>query len=301
MYELSRTTPKHEFSARFLQGAFLLRVYRLLSRNSSPAIRGCSGPTEYMPVLSLSPPLRTPSHSTLFTASLVTESPLEDEKELLSLYNVRNRLRTLISHQNATDKARDIEDIRVVMNAAIHAHNEVTIIQTVLQIPVEHNSMLQAMRSLQNSLKPVQEDSTIEASVEPTVDPLSPRYGSQSSLEAPDDACMHRLFVRTGVNSLRRISGMDDSSLASWTIAMFEFHVGDQIAVNGALRTYKGAWRNKIVAIKEFRPLVSENDTAGRARAHFTDNVSYTILGHEPSGSLCDTSHAGYQCDVSIV
>ncbi len=171
-----------------------------------------------------------------------------------------------------------------MMNAAIDAKNEVTIIQTVLQIPVEHDSMLQAMRSLQNSLKPVQEDNalTIEPkAVEPTSNPRSPLYGSWSSREAPDDATIHRLFVRTSVNSLRRISGMDDSSLASWTIAMFELDLGDQIAISGGLRTYRGAWRNKIVAIKEFRPPLSEHDPAGRARAKslFTRQVSATMFG----------------------
>ena len=92
----------------------------------------------------------------------------------------------------------DAEDLRQIMKNALHATDDATMIEI---LEVGRGEWPDAVKTLQRKLEEETEKSS-----------KSPQEADQ----------LHREFIESGIDSLRRISGGSDRSLPSWTITKYE-------------------------------------------------------------------------------
>lgn len=205
--------------------------------------------------------------------------------------DIRSRLYHLASQENTVDRACDAHDLRVMMDLAIYAKDDVTVIETVLQLPLDGCSLQEAIRSMQNELKALnlrngELATTLPVDIPrrgitaPASEGPAPFQGLPPDSNAEQDILadlpVHRQFIKTCIDALRRISGTDDSVLPDWTISYFEVEFGDQIGFGSTSSVYEGIWKNSIVAIKEVKS--SAADECEKARLRFKQEVSFPGL-----------------------
>lgn len=205
------------------------------------------------------------------------------------LNDIGSRLHHLTSQENTVDRVCDAQDLRGMMDSAIYAKDDVTVIQTVLQVPLDGYSLVEATLSMQNELKALNlrngdTTATLPVDISQAGSPVQAYDRPAASRGLPPDSNVeqdilpdlpvHRKFIRTCIDALRRISGTDDSVLPDWTISYFEVEFGDQIGVGSSSFVYKGIWKNSIVAIKEVKPSAATADEGAKARLRFKQEVS---------------------------
>lgn len=227
--------------------------------------------------------MRPPSPSTPLLPPLPT-SVIKD----CSLEDYSEPLRRLISRQDDTAKTSDRDDILAMMEATIQARNDFEIINNLLQIPVDTEAMVGAMRSLRNDRQTSIEGASLTSGLTHT--PNESIIDVAESTPDPPDSLKSQ-FTIASLNALRRFSGKDDVT-PSWTITPYELAgYGDRpehktkfrVGLGAASFIYRGGWRNHQVAIKEIRltkegiqaPLKHESE----AWQFFNREVSFRILG----------------------
>ncbi|KAH9011512.1 kinase-like domain-containing protein, partial [Lactarius hengduanensis] len=201
-------------------------------------------------VLHLSPGL-PPVPLPLPPATLLS-SPVDPE-------SVRKTLHALRAAQNAQDRARDVADLRQLMQTALATNDDVAMID-VLQIA--RSEMPEAIKTLQRALERVVEDVQLDAeSATARLLPLSPQHDARKGTGPSMDpgstgASRHsadpldREFIETGIGALRRLSKGTDLFLPSWTITRYEIDLEAKVGVGFFSDVYRGTWLKRTVAVK---------------------------------------------------
>lgn len=222
----------------------------------------------------ISPPLASPAAS--HAAHDVQERPATFKDHITSLdpEEVAALLRTRREQQNEQDLAHDTEDLRQVMQSALHAGSDAEMID-VLQ--VSRQEVPEAMKTLQRALEiEVDKERDTEQSVIEDVDvfseeaqPIDGLSGSQSSLSSRSKLRMDsgasararasrdtldREFLESGIEALKRMSEGMKLTLPSWTITKWEVDREERVGVGFLSDVYRGKWRGVDVAIKVLAP-----------------------------------------------
>ncbi|KAF8999827.1 kinase-like domain-containing protein, partial [Cyathus striatus] len=140
----------------------------------------------------------------------------------------------LYSVENSQDNQRDVDDLRQLMRTALRTGSDAEMIS--LQIAREE--MPEAIKSLQRALE-------IDAFTSSSIH--SPR--TKENEPAPD-LLLHREFIESGIDALRRMSKGLETELPSWTITKYEVEPEQKIGMGYFSDVYKGTWKGQTVAIK---------------------------------------------------
>lgn len=186
--------------------------------------------------------------------------------------------------QNEEDHFHDLADLRQLMRTALQTRNDAEMID-VLQ--VGRNEMPEAIKTLQRALEReiekeqsgggtlVTEDITVvaEDSVLPSGAKVqrsgtmgststTSQWSRRTQTSTSDSSAkargsrdtLHREFLESGIDALRRMSRGAELCLPPWTITRYEVDRDEKIGVGFFSDVYKGTWRDGIVAIKVLAP-----------------------------------------------
>ena len=164
--------------------------------------------------------------------------------------SIRHILRALRASQNAQDRARDMEDLRQLMRAALAAKDDFAMFE-VLQIA--RSEMPEAIKTLERFI----EDGQLVTTAQLPSQHQEAGKGNHSSVDRGSTGANHnsgdtldREFIETGIGALRRLSKGADLGLPSWTITRFEIDLEAKIGVGFFSDVYCGTWRKHTVAVK---------------------------------------------------
>jgi abelson tyrosine-protein kinase 1 len=77
----------------------------------------------------------------------------------------------------------------------------------------------------------------------------SVELGDKSPSQCSPDA-LHRKFIETGIDALRRLSKCTDLSLPNWTVTWYEIELEAKVGFGSFSYVYRGLWCKHTVAIK---------------------------------------------------
>ncbi|OCH89375.1 hypothetical protein OBBRIDRAFT_668393 [Obba rivulosa] len=257
-------------------------IERLMRTPSGAALLGEPLPSAASPVRQLPEPVHNlaipfpSSPETLPLPAAVSGLPLSDLGSSATSEQIRTALRTLSAEQDAHDTAHDTADLRALLRGALQANNDVALLK-VLQ--VSRDEMPEAIKTLQRALEREvekehrEEDEAVPAvAAEPQADVsvaetvvgasegtqtveraalvrAQTSNSSRSSASRRTRDTLDREFMETGIDALRRLSGLE-VSLPSWTITRYEVDREEKIGIGFFSDVYRGTWRGKTVAIK---------------------------------------------------
>jgi len=146
---------------------------------------------------------------------ILASSPSAVEIPALPPSEVIPALRTLQHMQNSLDAARDLEDLRSSMRAAMQTGSDLAVVE-MMQVPREE--MPEAMKTLQRALERVVErQECVEENGQQQEE--APLELSESGGDWGTRDTLDREFIETGIEALRRLSeGLETMPLPSWTI-----------------------------------------------------------------------------------
>lgn len=78
----------------------------------------------------------------------------------------------------------------------------------------------------------------------------SSKASTTSSRSRVSRDTLHREFLESGIDALRRLSRGAEVALPSWTITRYEVDRDEKIGIGFFSDVYKGKWRDSVVAIK---------------------------------------------------
>jgi abelson tyrosine-protein kinase 1 len=170
---------------------------------------------------------------------------------------VRQTLHALRAAQNSQDRARDSADLHQLMRATIDANDDLATYE-VFQIP--RSEIPEAIKTLERALKHVSKCGQLDAEESTTMLPSpqqeeagkgspSVELGDKSPSQCSPDA-LHRKFIETGIDALRRLSKCTDLSLPNWTVTWYEIELEAKVGFGSFSYVYRGLWCKHTVAIK---------------------------------------------------
>ncbi|KAF8154194.1 hypothetical protein B0H34DRAFT_80502 [Crassisporium funariophilum] len=135
-----------------------------------------------------------------------------------------NVLTDIQSTQNEEDARCDREDLRQLLRSALQSGSDAEMFHR-LEIVLEE--LPEALKTLQRTLE-----------------------SESSQKDELEKDTLHREFIESGIDVLRRMSTGVDTNLPTWTITKFEITRDRSIGYTHFSRVYQGTWKGRTVAIK---------------------------------------------------
>ena len=185
------------------------------------------------------------------SSTVLESSPADPE-------SVHQTLHALRAAQNSQDRDCDSADLRQLMRTALHANNDLAMLEVLQIAPSE---MPEAIMTLQRALERVVEGGDLDTEENTTALPSpqqeevgtdngpSVELGDKSPSQYGADALDHE-FIEVGIDALRRLSKDTERGLPTWSITQYEIELEEKIGIGFFSEVYRGSWRKKTVAIK---------------------------------------------------
>ncbi|KAA1466867.1 hypothetical protein DENSPDRAFT_812229 [Dentipellis sp. KUC8613] len=191
--------------------------------------------------------LRLQSEAAARLLSLDNNMQTPKLKELLS------RVDAVLKEQNSQDRKQDEDRLRRLMRDAIQAKDDLAVLDL---LQISRDEMPEAMWTLRRSVNqdgkgPVSKEAqAVPGELSHTPSSSVPTR-SRRQLSTQDDN-LDRQFMQTGVEALQRLTAQTEKNadLPSWTITRYEVEREQRIGMGFFSDVYKGAWRERTVAIK---------------------------------------------------
>lgn len=148
------------------------------------------------------PPYSSPTPTILhLTSELSTTNPRARSLSTTSIKTVKDIIQAIQKLQDkhaSIDEQLDTEDLLTILRTALHEPEDVSLIRL---LEIEKPEWPEAIKSLQRRLEEIRSDRKDD-----------------------DTHVIHREFVESGIDCLRRMSG-EDTSVPSWTITKYEVNL----------------------------------------------------------------------------